>query len=183
LDHAGQYPSGFKGEFFKTLKYHTNEEVQRIAAERLKRKQHMLNYCDQNKEVEEMNAELERQFRAQMSDSPQGQDVIAAEQKKEFVKHDNEKNRLGLLPVQAVLTIGKVLTFGARKYAPNNWMRCKDTTRYVDAALRHIFAYIGGEKNDPETGLPHLAHAGCCIMFLIDLEHAKENNGQNQPSD
>ena len=36
--------------------------------------------------------------------------------------------------------------------------------------MRHFEAYRSGEKNDPESGMPHLWHVACNIMFLIELE-------------
>lgn len=87
-----------------------------------------------------------------------------------FIKHDGEKNRLDLLPPLAIEAIGRVLTYGARKYSPDNWRKCTELWRYTGAALRHIFAHMRGERLDPETGEPHLAHAACCLMFLIDIE-------------
>ncbi len=35
---------------------------------------------------------------------------------------------------------------------------------------RHIFAWWGGEDKDPETGFSHLAHAGCCLLFLMEFQ-------------
>ncbi len=43
-------------------------------------------------------------------------------------------------------------------------------SRPLAACLRHVFSYIGGEDKDPETGLSHLAHASCCLMFLLEFE-------------
>jgi len=88
------------------------------------------------------------------------------------VKHDQQKVRPTLLfkslkqPLDEVLA---VLEFGAKKYAPDNWKHVEGS-RYDDALLRHIQAYMGGELNDPETGLHHLAHATCCILFKIYLD-------------
>ncbi len=65
--------------------------------------------------------------------------------------------------------LAKVLTFGARKYKPNNWKQCSDTGRYLAAAHRHLNAAITGEDNDPETNLPHIDHFLCNIMFLYVL--------------
>ena len=87
-----------------------------------------------------------------------------------FTQHARGKVRLGLLPPRAVEAVGRVLTYGARKYAPGNWKRVDDRTRYVDALLRHAFAYVRGEKRDPESGEHHLAHAVCCAMHLVELE-------------
>ena len=87
-----------------------------------------------------------------------------------FVKHDAEKVRAGLLPAEALLEIAKVLTFGAKKYSAHNWRKGTQWSRYYDATLRHLLAWSAREKADPETGLSHLAHAGCCILFLLTHE-------------
>jgi hypothetical protein len=39
---------------------------------------------------------------------------------------------------------------------------------FFAALLRHLFAWWRGEELDPESGLSHLAHAGCCLMFLME---------------
>tara|TARA_R110000851_G_C13101976_1_gene568683 strand:- start:6367 stop:7092 length:726 start_codon:yes stop_codon:yes gene_type:complete len=65
--------------------------------------------------------------------------------------------------------LAKVLTFGASKYKPNNWKACSDTGRYLAAAHRHLNAVIKGEQLDPETGLHHLDHVMCNLMFLSEL--------------
>jgi len=63
--------------------------------------------------------------------------------------------------------VAEVLTMGAKKYAPDNWRKVPDAKdRYLSAALRHLSARAQGEWLDPETGLPHTAHAICCLMFL-----------------
>lgn len=87
------------------------------------------------------------------------------------VKLDADKVRLDLLPVQPVMDVARVLTFGAKKYAPNNWQLVPEgRDRYYAAALRHLFAWRAGEKNDPESGLPHLAHAACCVLFAMWMD-------------
>lgn len=83
-------------------------------------------------------------------------------------KHDGEKVRLELLPTRALEEIGKVLTFGAKKYDAWNWAKGFAWSRLIGATFRHLFAFARGEDKDPETGLSHLAHAGCCILFLLE---------------
>lgn len=81
-------------------------------------------------------------------------------------KLDAGKRRFTLLPWSVVGEVVDVLEFGARKYAVDNWKKVPDAeTRYVNAALRHVVAVIEGEEIDPESGLPHLAHAICSLMF------------------
>lgn len=86
------------------------------------------------------------------------------------VKHDGGKLPLDLLPFDALEEIAKVLRFGANKYARRNWERGIPLSRVLAATLRHVFAYMRGENKDPETGLSHLAHAGCEVLFALAFE-------------
>jgi len=62
----------------------------------------------------------------------------------------------------------KVLTYGAAKYAPDNWQQVPDAkNRYFAAAMRHLSAWKQGEAVDEESGVCHLAHAACCMLFLL----------------
>lgn len=86
-------------------------------------------------------------------------------------KNDNGKLPWHLLPFPAVEKIIQVLQYGAGKYGENNWKHVKNQRhRYFSALCRHIFAWWKGEKTDPESGFSHLAHAGCCLLFLLDRE-------------
>jgi hypothetical protein len=86
-------------------------------------------------------------------------------------KDDSNKNRLDLLPFEAIEEIGKVLTFGSTKYADDNWKKVPNLRRrYLAAGLRHVFAWASGQRNDSETGLHHLAHATCCFLFVLTRE-------------
>ena len=76
---------------------------------------------------------------------------------------------MSLLSSIAIVEVAKVMTFGKRKYAANNWRGGFAWSRPLAAALRHIFAFLGGENRDPETGLSHLAHAICCLMFVLEF--------------
>ena len=83
-------------------------------------------------------------------------------------KFDGEKPRWDLLPLREVEEIVNVLTHGSQKYADNNWMHVKPPyKRYFSALLRHLKAWRSGEIIDKESGLSHLAHAGCCMLFLM----------------
>lgn len=83
------------------------------------------------------------------------------------IKHDQEKNMLQLLPIEAIEEVGKVLTFGAGKYDAHNWRGGFKYSRLLGAMLRHLFAFIRGENNDPETGISHIAHLVCGSLFLL----------------
>ena len=80
------------------------------------------------------------------------------------------KTRFDLIPFAAVGEIADVLAYGAEKYCANNWCRGTEWSRYFSALCRHIFAWWRGEDKDPETGFSHLAHAGCCLLFLMEYQ-------------
>ena len=85
-------------------------------------------------------------------------------------KGDAGKVRLDLLPFAALEDVARVLEYGAAKYQPQGWRAVADGhDRYVAAALRHLHAYAGGEVSDRESGLSHLAHAACSILFALEV--------------
>ena len=85
------------------------------------------------------------------------------------VKADSDKVPLDLLDPLALEGLAAVLRFGAKKYAAHNWRGGFKWMRLMAALLRHSFAIIRGEDNDPESGLPHIDHIGCCWMFLSNM--------------
>ena len=86
------------------------------------------------------------------------------------LKFDTDKLPLNLLSTEAMNQTAAVLKFGAIKYAEHNWRKGFAWSRPLAAAMRHITAFNDGENTDPESGLSHLAHAACCIMFLLEFE-------------
>lgn len=92
------------------------------------------------------------------------------------VKFDAGKPRMSLLPAHPLTEIAKVLTFGAQKYEAHNWRKGFDYSRVMDALQRHLHAWNEGEDIDPESGLSHLAHAGCNILFLLEFERRGTGN-------
>ena len=88
---------------------------------------------------------------------------------KEALRFDEGKTNWSLMPFEAVEEINKVLEFGANKYAEWNFVNDGGMkhSRILNSCLRHIFAYMRGQDLDPESGLSHLAHAGCNILFLL----------------
>tara|TARA_R110001592_G_scaffold166301_1_gene401239 strand:+ start:913 stop:1224 length:312 start_codon:yes stop_codon:yes gene_type:complete len=98
---------------------------------------------------------------------------------KEPVKHDQDKPRIDLIPPQAIIDIAEVLTYGAGKYDSHNWRDNGglDYSRLYAAAQRHLLSFWDGQSLDKETGMSHLAHAACCIVFLMSYE--AEDNGKD----
>ena len=94
------------------------------------------------------------------------------------VKHDSHKLRMSLIPNGTLAEVVKVLEFGAEKYSPDNWKHVDDArTRYFDAAQRHIMTWWDNDnQTDPESGRHHLAHAICCLLFLMWFDLAGKHN-------
>jgi len=86
----------------------------------------------------------------------------------------------GDVPWEQLLEIAKVLTFGAKKYDAHDWRKGGDLTqtRVLGAALRHLAAHDMDEELDAETGLSHLAHAACELLFA--LTYAMEGRGDDR---
>ena len=83
------------------------------------------------------------------------------------LKYDAGKLRYSLIPPEATRALAEVLTFGARKYAPNSWQTVPNAPeRYLDALMRHLEAHRSGELYDPESNLPHVYHLLCNAAFL-----------------
>ncbi len=100
---------------------------------------------------------------------------------------DGVKLPYELLPAKAIDEVVQVLDFGAKKYRPNGWRSLgkEDLQKLMGAALRHIFAYQRGELTDSETGIYHLAHATCDLMFIQELKYILEEkkNGKGREED
>lgn len=67
--------------------------------------------------------------------------------------------------------VARVLGHGATKYGLWNWREGEGLSysRLTSACLRHLMAAAADpSSNDDESGLPHVAHAACCLIFLID---------------
>jgi hypothetical protein len=90
----------------------------------------------------------------------------------------NPKDLLGLakvslskVPAAGLIHEALAMRDGAAKYGPYNW-REKNVIAsiYVDACLRHIFAWFDGEENAPDSGVHHLGHARACLGILLDAQ-------------
>ena len=98
------------------------------------------------------------------------------------MKKDDGKLPWHLLPSEALEDVVRVLEFGAKKYEPRGWERGMEWSRLFSAAMRHLWKWFRGEGVDPETGLSHLAHAACCVLFLLSYEKWGMVRFDNRPS-
>ena len=89
-------------------------------------------------------------------------------------KFDDGKARMDLLDSEWIEGVAHVLRHGAGRYGAQNWRRGLKHSRTLGAALRHIFAYLRGEDNDKETGMSHVYHASCELMFACGMSSKPE---------
>ena len=83
-------------------------------------------------------------------------------------KNDSGKPRWSLMPFRELSEVLAVLEHGALEYGANNWKNVTPMRdRYFNAAMRHLLAWWGGDRDDPDSGRSHLAHAICCLIFLM----------------
>lgn len=84
-------------------------------------------------------------------------------------KHDQNKTQWSLLLNEdfnpLLEDVVKILELGANKYSKDNW-KGLDTERLENAMLRHVLAYMSGERLDKETNKAHLLHALTNILFI-----------------
>lgn len=103
-------------------------------------------------------------------------------------KPSNPKDVIGSdkLPVhlwpQSATALGSLaLLDGALKYGRGNFRAIGvRASIYKDALDRHMGAWFEGEDNDPDSGLPHLAHALACLAILADAQAAGKLNDDRQ---
>lgn len=73
------------------------------------------------------------------------------------------------VPPAPLLMVGEVMRLGIRKYGLTNWRHDPiSASVYYNAAMRHLLSWWDGQNADPESGLPHLAHAIACMMIVLD---------------
>jgi len=93
-----------------------------------------------------------------------------------------------LVDFKSLEELVKVLEFGAKKYDRNNWKKGLFTRQICESLLRHIFAFLDGEDNDPESKLPHTGHILANAMFLNhmmkfkpEFDNRNETKLENKP--
>ena len=76
------------------------------------------------------------------------------------------KGRFDLLPVHAITRLSQHFENGARKYSADNWRKGIPLNRYLDSAMRHLFKFADGEKDED-----HAIAAAWNIMCLVETEY------------
>lgn len=103
-------------------------------------------------------------------------DVNPIEESEVAIKHDQDKNRLELIPPEAIDAMGRAFTYGAKKYADHNWVNGFPWERIIGSAMRHLNDFRKGVDIDEESGLHQLDCLIANVAMLIahvegDLGH------------
>lgn len=89
-------------------------------------------------------------------------------------KDDSLKTRFDLIPSVALREVADVFTYGAKKYAPDNWRKGMNWSRLYAAAQRHLNTFWSGDSIDYESHLNHIAHACANLLMLLDYYECDE---------
>ncbi len=76
------------------------------------------------------------------------------------------KGRFDLLPPHALKRLAQHFENGAMKYGDNNWLKGQKTSRYYDSAMRHLFAYMEGSREED-----HMAAVAWNAMAIIQTQY------------
>jgi len=77
------------------------------------------------------------------------------------------KGRYDLLPPLAIRRVAMHFENGAAKYQERNWEKGQPQSRYLDSALRHLFTYLEGQRDED-----HLAAAAWNVLCMIHGEES-----------
>lgn len=87
------------------------------------------------------------------------------------IKHDQNKVRVDLVPVSAIMAAARAFGYGVtdkkpKPYAPWNWLRGFAWMRIYGALVRHLLDFVMGVEKDAESGLHPLDHVLANAMIL-----------------
>jgi hypothetical protein len=87
------------------------------------------------------------------------------------IKFDSGKPRISILQGRALEQVMLVGEMGSQKYGDHNYRGGMGVSRFLNAAWRHAFLefLFKGIDLDPESGLPHLAHAAWNLLSALEI--------------
>lgn len=86
--------------------------------------------------------------------------------------------------------VARVMEFGAKKYARDNWKKGLEPDAILDSLLRHVAKYLNGEYLDlnehgeadkDHSGLPHVDHITTNALFLGYHTDRETGDGRMDP--
>jgi len=107
---------------------------------------------------------------------------VNSDQKGSGARYNDNKPAFDLIPLCTLEDEARVWDYGRKKYASWNWAKGMSWSVPLACALRHLAAFQRGEDLDPESGLPHLAHAMCNLRMLT-LYSRTYKEGDDRPKE
>ena len=92
------------------------------------------------------------------------------------LRYNEGKLQWGLVHYKSLEPMVRALEFGAKKYAPNNWMKPMNTREILESMQRHLSALMDGELIDKESGISHMGHIQCNALFFNYHIDNKDND-------
>ena len=71
-----------------------------------------------------------------------------------------------LLPPHAIHRMAQHFQTGGKKYSPRNWEKGMPLSKFLDSALRHLFAYLGGSREED-----HIIAAAWNALCFVQTEY------------
>jgi uncharacterized HAD superfamily protein len=87
--------------------------------------------------------------------------------KEQGQRFNSGKIRYDLLEPHAIEELAKIFSFGAKKYAPNNWLKGLPWMDVIASLKRHLAQFEKGEDRDQETQLLHMAHVAWNALAIV----------------
>jgi hypothetical protein len=81
------------------------------------------------------------------------------------LRYNEWKPEWTLVDFDSLEPMVRVLEFGAKKYARDNWKKPMDRKKILDSLMRHLVRLMADEETDSESKLPHIGHILCNAMF------------------
>jgi hypothetical protein len=92
------------------------------------------------------------------------------------------KPTFSAIPPVSLMALGAAMNDGRKKYGRFNWRDANVTsTVFYDAIMRHMHAWMSGERCADDSGIHHLAHAMAGCAILLDAEHNGVLNDDRKP--
>ena len=91
---------------------------------------------------------------------------VQSTEKGSGARFNGGKPDYSLIPLTTMEDEARVWMYGKQKYAAWNWAKGMPWSVPLACLMRHMAAWQRGEEVDPESGLPHLAHAMCNLRML-----------------
>lgn len=99
--------------------------------------------------------------------------------KEKGLRYNEGKRKWSLVDFKALEPMVEVLEYGAAKYTTekgsgkDNWKKGMPVTEICESMLRHTYALLTGEINDPESTKQHIGHILCNAMFISHMINQK----------